>query len=424
MTFFPTPYPGEWWYSVLCRYHIRSGNEKFQSTVRELFHGRTYVSLGILFSNSTIPAIVSQLPAGLLCSERLVQEHTLFRYYTRCFSYARKRELLESVCLGEKVVITSIRKFADVKEWKPRFCPGCVSDDRQRYGEAYWHIGHQIDMMRICPAHRCWLYQAEDINTVHLDYQFVALESYLLREGPYVACGTGDIPPRMLDLAGVLYDYYAIPLEKSATPDYSNLAISLSNQGYGTITSNPRHTILNGKKVYQALRTMFGGDIVEGVYGDEKAIPLINRVCKWGMAVPERYALLQVLAGISSEVVFSKERLRDSLEESLLELRNSRTEVERAKVAAQLGITCSQLSNLCRKYGIEPFWRQRTVGKEERRDVAVNLHLNSQEYGLLQKAAQDHGESELAVYARKVLIAAISQSNEIANTDEDRVTKD
>lgn len=24
--FFPTPYPDELWYSVICRYHIRSGN--------------------------------------------------------------------------------------------------------------------------------------------------------------------------------------------------------------------------------------------------------------------------------------------------------------------------------------------------------------------------------------------------------------
>ena len=38
LTCFPTPYPDEWWYSVLCRYHTRSGNTKQQTTIRELFH--------------------------------------------------------------------------------------------------------------------------------------------------------------------------------------------------------------------------------------------------------------------------------------------------------------------------------------------------------------------------------------------------
>lgn len=32
LTYFPTPYPGEWWYSVLCRYHVRSGHAKHQTT--------------------------------------------------------------------------------------------------------------------------------------------------------------------------------------------------------------------------------------------------------------------------------------------------------------------------------------------------------------------------------------------------------
>lgn len=35
--YFPTPYPDELWYSVLCRYHVRSGNRESATTFRELF---------------------------------------------------------------------------------------------------------------------------------------------------------------------------------------------------------------------------------------------------------------------------------------------------------------------------------------------------------------------------------------------------
>ena len=43
LTFFPTPYPGEWWYSVLCRYHIRSGRQKVAKTLHELYGARPLI---------------------------------------------------------------------------------------------------------------------------------------------------------------------------------------------------------------------------------------------------------------------------------------------------------------------------------------------------------------------------------------------
>jgi hypothetical protein len=35
--FFPTPYPDECYYSVLCRYFIRSGNTSYKRATRKLF---------------------------------------------------------------------------------------------------------------------------------------------------------------------------------------------------------------------------------------------------------------------------------------------------------------------------------------------------------------------------------------------------
>ena len=35
--FFPAPYPDELWYSVICRYHIRSGNPSVKYSIRELY---------------------------------------------------------------------------------------------------------------------------------------------------------------------------------------------------------------------------------------------------------------------------------------------------------------------------------------------------------------------------------------------------
>ncbi len=37
ISFFPTPYPDELWYSVICRYHVHSGNYCAKHTLRQLY---------------------------------------------------------------------------------------------------------------------------------------------------------------------------------------------------------------------------------------------------------------------------------------------------------------------------------------------------------------------------------------------------
>ncbi len=38
-----------------------------------------------------------------------------------------------------------------------RYCPMCVTEDRGKYGEAYWHRTHQISQLTVCPKHKCIL---------------------------------------------------------------------------------------------------------------------------------------------------------------------------------------------------------------------------------------------------------------------------
>ena len=38
-----------------------------------------------------------------------------------------------------------------------RFCSLCAKEDREKYGETYWHREHQIPRIRVCPRHRLYL---------------------------------------------------------------------------------------------------------------------------------------------------------------------------------------------------------------------------------------------------------------------------
>lgn len=81
--YFPTPYPDELWYSVLCRYHVRTGNSGSAATFRELFGNRDNAIFSSFMPNGLMKRIADQLPEGVLDVENLALNHTLFPYRIR-----------------------------------------------------------------------------------------------------------------------------------------------------------------------------------------------------------------------------------------------------------------------------------------------------------------------------------------------------
>lgn len=42
-----------------------------------------------------------------------------------------------------------------------RYCPMCAKEDREKYGETYWHRIHQIEGIQICRKHGCYLCESK-----------------------------------------------------------------------------------------------------------------------------------------------------------------------------------------------------------------------------------------------------------------------
>ena len=60
-----------------------------------------------------------------------------------------------------------------------RFCPMCVKEDREVYGETYWHRKHQIRNMSICTKHKCRLKESSVLAKSEQSYTFCPAESYI-----------------------------------------------------------------------------------------------------------------------------------------------------------------------------------------------------------------------------------------------------
>lgn len=154
LPFFPTPYPEELLYSVLARLKARL-NLKGSQTLANLIFGRIYVPAVDLPSH--LSELMERLPPGHSYSvDEIIDEHTLLPYYAPFLPPDRYRQLRETMVHGKKKFsiagIGQSRVLANLK-----YCPECVQEDRERWGEAYWHRIHQVPVARVCPRHGIFL---------------------------------------------------------------------------------------------------------------------------------------------------------------------------------------------------------------------------------------------------------------------------
>lgn len=69
ISFFSSPYPDELWYSVICRYHVHSGNYCAKHTLRQLYEGN-FCAPSLMLCGP-INTLLAQLPQGFL-SQRML----------------------------------------------------------------------------------------------------------------------------------------------------------------------------------------------------------------------------------------------------------------------------------------------------------------------------------------------------------------
>ena len=226
LMFFPTPYPGEWWYSILCRYHARSGRQKAATTLHELYGARPLIH-GRLFPGVDCYAITRQLPEQVMTLKKVLLEHTLMPYYLRFYSPEKKQSVFSNLLAGRSGRLTSIQLQTPERKQGLKFCPICRSEDIETYGEPYWHREHQIPLMPLCPKHGCRL-QLIEIPLSKLSEVFLPLSSTDVLNKANPADETWE-----LLLTAALNSILNLPFETGPPLGYSNLENTLQSAGFG-----------------------------------------------------------------------------------------------------------------------------------------------------------------------------------------------
>jgi len=153
--FFPTPYPDELLYSIIARYHIRSGNISPKITLQELFGSTTTIATPDLPANlNYLSKQIQHLIPNLVTN--LIAKYTLYSFYQPFLPPQRDRSIQKSMKAhsGQNIhTRAGIMGSAIATPRYFRFCPQCNAEDLDRYGEIYWHRLHQITGVFVCPEH-------------------------------------------------------------------------------------------------------------------------------------------------------------------------------------------------------------------------------------------------------------------------------
>lgn len=294
LTYFPTPYPEELWYSVLCRYHIQSGNNRYGTTTRELF-GNSRKTVNLWTGGSSLCELLQELPPNLFSAEELYLHHTLNPYLLRFTKAIRKQEAKRYIIEGEDIrTLSSILKPWLPENPKLRYCPLCVQEDMQKYGETYWHCSHQIQAMPLCHKHLCVLENSDiEVNMTKERFISASMHNCMITEPRYTH---SEHDKR---LTQYLYDFWNEPLQENADPVWvtQSLQAQLQNIGYFLKSS----TRVQRNELLPDLIEFWGEDKVHTFLGDKWFWNNIYDISSTGNYFqPEGYALL----GIFKSVLF------------------------------------------------------------------------------------------------------------------------
>lgn len=305
--------------------------------------------------------------------------------------------MVAALLSGKGAGLTSIELLTPEGKEGPKYCPVCYQEDKERYGEPYWHREHQIPLMPLCPTHGYRLVQYE--------ISFSKLSEVFL---PLCSVGPVELVGKRKDwevaLTEMLMAYLTLPSEIGPTWGYSNLLNGLVSMELGTKKIQKKVSLDVGKICRAS--SEFYGEEVTNQYFSKLSPAILYRIGNWTLTSPERYALLAVISGLTAGELFGEEMaVKDHLLEQLLKYREKGTVYRKEQLAGLLGVSPAQLDSLARKYGVKPFWKRCSSRYDsDKREEVIRITLTEDEKSRICKAAKVSGNGQLAVFARAILL--------------------
>lgn len=225
LSYFPNLYPDELLYSGFARYHDHSGNISSKQTTKELFGNMSSVAVVDFPNNLAVfyKSIAHFNPPNI---NDLVTNHTMYNYYTAFQSDEMKSRAFDYITNGGKP--GAIHMFlgiaaSTIKNWHYlRFCSSCVQQDKERYGEAYWHMSHQLPKVFYCHLHQELLHDSTiEFRNPH-KHEFVSAEKAQLSQPHLVTIFSPKLEQQLKKLSDESFNLIRYA-EKAQMQDFTQI---------------------------------------------------------------------------------------------------------------------------------------------------------------------------------------------------------
>jgi Tn7-like transposition protein D/TniQ len=203
---FPSPYPDELFYSICARYSERMRYPTRRAVIKDLFSSLAVVATIAL--PSRLATLVDKLPTIYNYSaDKFIDEHTLFPLLRPFLSHDRILYMREDM-KGEKGASVYMRSgitscsIPSPKAEHLRFCPICINEDRNLWGECYWHRIHQASGVEVCSIHKTLLHKvSSDILKTTSQIEFLSAEKVVDQFAPTAIDVTDFCQATLLNIA-------------------------------------------------------------------------------------------------------------------------------------------------------------------------------------------------------------------------------
>lgn len=250
ISFFPTAYPDELIYSQIARYHVRSGYARLSYTVSDVYQNRL-VRPDFEFVNPYTLDALKWIPGGCDWATYL-EEHTMMAAYVRFLPRQRRLSAAKKLSSqeGNWNNLMAVPKTGDRFM---RYCPFCAQEDREQYGETFWHRSHQIQRIRVCPKHRCFLMNSSSQISGKKSPALIDAESVVPTESNIQYC-ENEIE---IQLSQYILDLLAFPLEYGSNLTSGRLLQTRLDAKY----KNDSMTIRKMDLLFDDYKTFFGASL-------------------------------------------------------------------------------------------------------------------------------------------------------------------
>lgn len=237
IAYLPQPYEDELFYSVLCRAYTHSGYFSHKEALKDMLYTKSNnPSIEFLgHFNTDFESLIKQVYP----IDHLILNHTMFPQYSRFIPLQQKMDAMHHLVIDycDPHHLFCILPRADCDLYL-KYCPLCVQEDRNRYGETFWHRQHQIRNMLLCPKHTCYLEKSNVLAKSEKVFTLSSAEEHTPLISPRKATNS-----HLIECSRYMAAVFASPMDFTTdTPISSIFYYALQGSKYMPKSSKARNT--------------------------------------------------------------------------------------------------------------------------------------------------------------------------------------